>query len=457
MITMVELSLLNPWWKGKEFIKEDKNIKEFEEKKYKWQPALLNNIELKVNNITTLRGPRQVGKTTLVKLLIKRLLERNVKEKSIFFWNCDEMMDFRELSAVLREYLEFSKVDNINEKYVFLDEISRVKNWQRSIKSLKDSGELENCFILLTGSHTLDIKYGSERLPGRTGKLGKDVSLLPLSFSEYIDLIKPEIRNRIKKIKNLSVKEINSRVNEVRVFDSELKNLFKQYLITGGFPLVINEFFSNKIIPEYIYELYMRWVAGDIAKWGKQERILIQLMTSIILKQSSPISWDSLAKEAEIKSHKTVSAYVEDLENMFVLLTLYFLDPNKKIPDYNKNKKIYFLDPFIYHVFNKKIFFKENEIKPDLIEAVAVSNLSRLTYESLFPKAYYWKNKREVDLLIRVKENIFPFEIKYQNKISKQDFRGLYHFNKGVLVTKDTIIKGEKYSAVPIHLLLAII
>jgi len=457
MITMTELSLLNPWWKGKEFIKEDKNLREFEEKEYKWQPALLNNIELKINNITALRGPRQVGKTTLVKLLIKNLLETGVNEKSIFFWNCDELPDFRELSSILREYLEFSKINNLTKNYIFLDEISRVKNWQRAIKALKDSGELDNCFILLTGSHTLDIKYGIERLPGRTGKFGKDLALLPLSFSEYIKLIKPDIAKKIKKIKNLSVREINSAADNVKVFDSELKVLFNQYLITGGFPLVINEFFSNKTIPEYLYELYLRWVVGDIVKWGKQERILIQLMASIILKQSSPISWDSLAKEAEIKSHKTVSVYVEDLENMFVFLTLYFLELNKKIPDYNKNKKIYFLDPFIYHVFNKKIFFKENEIKPDLIEGVAVSNLSRLSYESLFPKAYYWKNKREVDLLIKVKENIFPFEIRYQNKISKQDFKGLYHFNKGILVTKATLIKGEKYSAIPIHLLLAII
>lgn len=453
---MVDLALLNPWWKGKEYIKEDKNIKEFEEKQYKWHPELLEKIDLKPDNIFTLRGPRQVGKTTLVKLLIKKLLDKE-DEKSVFFWNCDELLDFRELASILREYLEFSKVNNIKEKYIFLDEISRVRNWQRAIKALRDSGELSNCCLVLTGSHTLDIKYSIERLPGRIGKIGKDFVLLPLSFSDYIKLIKPHIAKKIKKIKKLSVQEINNKINNAKIFDSEIAILFKQYLITGGFPLVINEFFSNKKIPDYVYELYLRWVIGDIVKWGKQERILTQLLSSVISKQSSAISWDSLAKESEIKSHKTVSSYVECLENMFVLLTLYFLDPNKKMPDFNKNKKLYFFDPFIYHVFNKKIYFKENEISSSLIEATTISNLARLTYGGSFPNIYYWKNKKEVDALLKIKKEIFPVEVKYQTRISKQDFKGLYYFNKGILATKDVLIKGEKYSAIPIHLLLAVI
>ena len=454
---MVDLSILNPWWKGKEYIKEDKHIKDFEEKEYKWRPELLNQLKLLPNNIYGLRGPRQVGKTTLIKLIIKKLLEKKADEKSIFFWNCDELIDFRELSSVMKEYLEFAKINQVQEKHIFLDEVSRIKDWQRTIKSLSDSGELKDCCLMITGSNTLDIKYGLERLPGRTGKSGKDFFLLPLNFFEYISLIKPEIASKIKKVKSISVKEINEKIEGVRIFDFELKVLFNQYLITGGFPLVINEFFSNKKIPDYAYEIYAKWIIGDIVKWGKQEKILMQLIRAIISKQSSAISWDSLAKESEIKSHKTVSTYVEDLENMFALIVLYFLELNKKIPDYNKNKKLYFSDPFIYHVFNKKINFKDNEITPHLIESAVISNLARLPGENMPYQIYYWKNKREVDALIKIKEDIFPFEVKYQEKISKQDYEGLYHFNKGILITKKDLIKGEKYSAIPAHLLLAML
>ena len=455
---MHDLVLLNHWWKGKEQIKADKNIKEFEEKKYKFFPVVLKNTELKPNNVFTLRGPRQVGKTTIIKLKIKDLLfNEKINENAIFFWNCDELTDFKELSSIIREYLEFSKIRDIKEKYIFLDEISGVKEWQKSIKSLIDSGELKDCCLILTGSNTLDIKYGIERLPGRTGKLGKDVLLLPLKFSEYVSLIKPEIFDKIKRINNLSIKEIINKTTGIEQFGPDLKLLFNQYLITGGFPLVINEFFSNKKIPDYIYELYYRWVIGDIVKWGKQEKIAAQILSAAIIKQSSAVSWDSFAKESEIKSHKTVSSYMEDFENMFVFLILYFLELNKKIPDYNKNKKIYFIDPFIYHVFNKKMHLRENEISPSLIESTAISNLARLTYEELSPKIYYWKNKKEVDAILKIKSELFPFEIKYQTKISKEDYLGLYHFNGGVLITKDKLDRHEKYPAIPIHLFLSII
>lgn len=438
----MDIALLNPWWKGKELIEQDKHIRDFKAKKYQWMPPLLHRIRLSPGNIFTLRGPRQVGKTTMVKLLIKGLLE-NEDPRSVFFWNCDELVDFRELSSVLREFLAFA---GQGDKYIFLDEISRVKDWQRSIKFLADAGELEHSSLLLTGSHTLDIKYGAERLPGRTGILGKNFTLLPLSFPEFISLVAPDLK--LPKIKELRISEINKSVAAAKIFNLELKAWFEKYLVTGGFPLVINEFLMHNEIPDYLLEIYLRWVIGDIAKWGKQERILIQLLKSLLLKQSTALSWDSLAKDAEIKSHKTVSSYVEVLENMFVLKTLYFLAREKKMLNYAKNKKLYFLDPFIYRVFNSRIYYKEFEITPALIEAVVVSHLDRQGEVS------YWKNKKEIDVVLRVGNSFLPCEVKYQNRIARQDFSPLHYFPQGVLITKDFLQAGEKYTAVPVHLFL---
>ncbi len=452
---MADLTLLNPWWKGKEYLYEDKHLKEFEEKKYKWYPRV--KAELIPNNVFTLRGPRQVGKTTLIKLWIKSLMDKNISEKSIFFWNCDELVDFRELAALLRQYLELAKVYHCTRKYIFLDEVSRIRDWQRAIKSMVDSGELEECCIVVTGSHTLDLKYGLERLPGRTGKQGKDLFLLPLSFAEYVQVIKPEIAAKITPVQQISIAEINHSLLSAQPYNAELKVLFSQYLITGGFLVVANTFFSEQKIADYLYELYARWIIGDLVKWRKQEKIAIQLLRAIIEKQSTALSWGSLAKESEIKSNKTVSAYVEDLENMFALVVAYFLDLHTLSPNFDKNKKIYFIDPFIYHVFNKKIFFKENEIVPSLIEGTVIANLARIQQGKTYPNIYYWKNKREVDVLILQEKRVFPLEVKYQATISTEDYQGLYHFASGVLITKDTLKIGEKYSAIPAHLLLAVL
>ena len=303
----------------------------------------------------------------------------------------------------------------------------------------------------MTGSHSLDIKYRAELLPGRRGKYGKDFLLLPLTFREYIKLLKPEVYEKLKTIKNISINELNAAIKSANLFKDELNILFNQYLITGGFPLVINEFFDSGNIPDYVYEIYRKWVVGDMVKWDKSEKILLQLMRGAIQKQSTPISWDSLAKGVEIKSHKTVSSYVEALENMFVFVILYFLDLSKKIPNYNKNKKIYFLDPFIFHSFNNAIFFKSNEILPSLIESVVVSHLNRKF------QVFYWKNKREVDAIIKINEKEVGVEIKYQNKISRDDMGGLYHFKDGIMITKDFLEIKKKYPCYPVYLFLAVI
>ncbi|MEK6857429.1 MAG: ATP-binding protein, partial [Nanoarchaeota archaeon] len=258
---MVDLNLLNKWWKGKEYIEQDKHILDFKEKKYQWIPEILKELDLKPDNIFNLLGPRQVGKTTLIKLFIKELLKK-VDEKSIFFWNCDELVDFRELSLLLKEYLAFAKSYGIKSKFIFLDEISRVRDWQRAIKFLADAGELKDCCIFLTGSHTLDLKYGIDRLPGRTGRFGKEIILLPLRFSEFVSLAAPEISSKLKKIKNFSSAEIHKSIASAKLYDSELKMMFEKYLITGGFPLAINEFLTNKKIPDFVIEIYYKWVVG---------------------------------------------------------------------------------------------------------------------------------------------------------------------------------------------------
>lgn len=455
--------ILNPWWKSKEFIEQDKEIKEYNKKKFKWKPDLLEElkkitlIEGESPEISSIRGPRQVGKTTIVKLLIRYLLlERKEEGKSIFYYSCDEIIDFRELASIIREYLDIAKQFNVKKKYLFIDEISSVKKWQKAIKSLVDSNELRECILFFTGSHMLDIKLGTERLPGRTGRKGKDFLLLPMSFRDFIELVKPEIGKGIPKIKRFSMQEINKKIKIANFYDNELKILFNQYLISGGFPLTINEFLTNKDIPDYVYDIYLRWIIGDITRWGKQEKILNQIMSAIISKQGSQVSLDSLAKEAEVKSHKTISSYLEILENMFVLIVLYYLELNKKIPDFNKNKKVYFFDPFLFHLFNKIINLQKSEVTPQLIEACAINNLTRI--KSPFkPNIFYWKNKREVDAILKLEKDIFPFEIKYQTKISGDDWRGLYYFKKGVMLTKSFFKTGDKYTACPLHIFLSVL
>jgi predicted AAA+ superfamily ATPase len=295
-----------------------------------------------------------------------------------------------------------------------------------------------------------------------TGRYGKDYLLLPLTFSEFVSLVRPDITASIKPAAALSTRDINEAVNSAVPFDRELKVLFNQYLAVGGFPLAINEFYEENAMPDYIYELYTRWVVGDITKWGRQEKILKQMVRTAIRKQGTAISWDSFARSAAIKSHKTVSVYAEDLENMFVFFVLYQIDLHKKAPNYNKNKKVYFFDPFIFSIFNRMFYFKDAEITPALIESVAVVHFARFAqksfpYAGLNDVAFYWKNRKETDIVLLTEGEPFAVEVKYQERITKDDFASLYHFKEGVIASKSSIKLDEPHSVVPIHLLLVVI
>jgi len=246
---ITDYAIQNVWWQGKAHVNEDWHISSYLARNYRWHFRTSDEIRLDPGNIFTIRGPRQIGKTTLVKLIIKSLVEEGVNEKAVFYATCDVIIDHIELLELVRGYLEFADSTNVHEKYIFLDEISGIENWQKAIKLLVDSGELDDACLVLTGSHTLDIRYGFERLPGRTGRYGKDYLLLPLTFSEFVSLVRHDITASIRPVASLSTHAINEAVNRAVPFSRELKVLFNQYLTAGGFPLAINEFMKKMRYP----------------------------------------------------------------------------------------------------------------------------------------------------------------------------------------------------------------
>ena len=64
---------MNPWWRDRQAIQQDKHIRTFEASKIKWHPPLLK-ISLQEDALHIIKEPRQVGKTTLLKLFIRNLL-----------------------------------------------------------------------------------------------------------------------------------------------------------------------------------------------------------------------------------------------------------------------------------------------------------------------------------------------------------------------------------------------
>ncbi len=85
-----QLSEQNLWWVDGKNILKDHKFDSFNKSTYKWDPNIRHYIQLDYDALYTLRGPRQVGKTTLIKIIIEDLLlNKKIRPENVLFWSCE--------------------------------------------------------------------------------------------------------------------------------------------------------------------------------------------------------------------------------------------------------------------------------------------------------------------------------------------------------------------------------
>lgn len=132
----------NPWWIGE----EDENFQNWQQKQIKWIPDIIEKITLEPFSLHFLTGPRQVGKTTTIKILIHNLLENGENPHNILYYPCDELINFQELGEILDNFISRQISRNSSITIIILDEITFVKEWWRAIKSRIDQNLFKNQF-----------------------------------------------------------------------------------------------------------------------------------------------------------------------------------------------------------------------------------------------------------------------------------------------------------------------
>ncbi|HLI45689.1 MAG TPA: ATP-binding protein, partial [Geobacterales bacterium] len=329
----------NPWWISKDLVEENETYRRYKESPIKWIPDILDKISLTPFSLNFIFGPRQVGKTTALILLIKRLLDRGVNPKSVFYFTCEKIANHRELDQILEQYIKMKNRERIGSSYIILDEVTFPKDWYRSIKFRIDNGDFKNDVLILSGSLSIKAKGEIESFPGRRGN-GKTLIMYPLPFSQYVRLFLnlPEMARSIEDSVSLAKKNIQ--------FRSKIEEIFETYLITGGFPNSIKDYVIEGKIRSTTISDFISSVILDINKLRRSETFFKLAVKSIIERTSSEISFHNLAKE--VGNIKTLISYVEFLQNLYFLKVLLAIDPNSGIPLPRKERKFYFIDPFLY-------------------------------------------------------------------------------------------------------------
>lgn len=215
----------NPWWEGRYtlegIIERDEMLSLM--KKY-----------FSSRQVVFLTGLRRVGKTTLLRLFIKSLIDREgIDVKHILYVSLDDYLLSRyTILEIVEEYRKIQKIRFRDKIVLFLDEITYKKDFEVQLKNFYDS---QNVKIYASSSSSSLMKGGKPYLTGRS----TIIEILPLDFGEFM---------RFRKI---ALSKADSHL---------LESYFEEFMWTGGIP----EFVLRGDV-EYLKELVDDIIYKDIA------------------------------------------------------------------------------------------------------------------------------------------------------------------------------------------------
>ncbi len=350
----------NPWWEG-EKAAEGKIDRE------KYTRKLFSLAE--TNDIVFLTGLRRVGKTTIMKLLIDRLIEAGTEPGKVFYVS----LDFYGLEkhSILEIVEAFYKVRNISfseKTYLFLDEVAYKEKFALQLKNLYD---LYNVKIFASSSSASVLRDRKAALTGRE----RIVEILPLDFWEFI------------KFKNIRIKKSDTHL---------LENYFEEFMMLGGIP----EYVLTEDI-EYIKQLIDDILYKDIVACHniKEKGILRDFFFLLMERAGKQVSINKLAKIMGI-SPDTVRRFLSYFEGTFMI---YLVERCGKLNERIKSpRKLYVGDVGI-----------RNAVTGFRDKGAVFENLIYLTIKHFHP-CYVWQDGAEVDFLT---DDGILIEAKYREQL----------------------------------------
>lgn len=348
-------------------------------------------------------GPRQVGKTTLV----KKILKRYTKIKYI-------QMD----GLIEREELENKSVEELvalfsGYELVVFDEAQTSKKIGTILKLLADN--IPDVQFIATGSSSFELANKlNEPMTGRNRKF----FMFPLSIAELqhsFDLF-------------------------------ELKHQLNNLMIYGSYPEVIASDTINEK-KKVVRDLSQDYLYKDLFRFGgiKMPEVFEKLVKLLALRIGSEVVFSDVAKELGV-SADTVKNYIELLEKAFIIFKLHPMYTNKE-KEVSKHYKIYFYDNGIRNAVLD--MYDDMESRNDqgmLIENFVMAEFKKVQSEQEESrKMFFWRetSSAEIDLVISdvLHKNNDCYEIKWKKEARlPKAFSNKYASNSFAVINKENVV-----------------
>jgi len=354
--------------------------------------------QLKEYPVVTLLGPRQAGKTTLARELLKDYAYANLETPDVLAFAQDDPRGF------LTQYPD---------KTIF-DEIQRAPHLLSYLQSIVDESGKTGQFVL-TGSHQLELRAAiTQSLAGRTGIL----NLLPFSITE------------------LEAAKI--------AFDK-----FEEYVFTGFLPRVYDQNQRPNTAYANYYQTYIERDVRQIIQL-KDASLFDKFMRLLAGRTGQVMNYQSLASDVGVDG-KTIKEWLSILEASFVVFKLspYFENFGKRVI---KSPKYYFMDTGLLSYLlgiEKPEQVTRDPLVGQLFENMIVLEALKTRYnQGQIPNLYFYRDSHgnEIDLLYASGRELVGIEVKSSSTFTPHFKKTLLRFSEKqqALQSSYVVYNGEE-------------
>ena len=383
----------NFWWSNPEKLNE-----------FEWveRDILKHTISLMESpHIKDIIGVRRSGKTFLMYQIISHLIHAGVKPGEILYLNFDDP-EFKEVKKTISTALEIKP----EIKYVFLDEIKNIPEWEKEIRVYYDRKEFKQIFVSGSSASLISRDVG-KTLTGRH----ITIPVTPFSFKEFLSKHNVDYEDPFQKEK--------------------VAHYLELFLQEGGFP----ETLSGKVVTKepILINTYNDILLRDVvSRFNADSEIAKKLAHYLMTNIGNPFSENSIAKTINVHN-ETVKKYLSMLSEVF--LFYYIRQFSWKVKaQLKKDMKCYSID----NGLRNAVSFKFSTDSGRLAENIVLAELKRKEQE-----VYFWKGKKEVDFIVREGNKLTAINVAYTDTSHKRETEGLMEFKEKYSDPKLNLITKE--------------
>lgn len=481
MLTDRQIIRYSPWWSDPGWEHTDPHLRRLSAQPARLPAPQVEAVDLARPAVHIMRGPRQVGKSTDLKLLAKRALAEGFGRRQVVYLALDLLEDqpAHALSDSVERAFELA-ASRERPRLLLLDEVTSARGWRTSVKAMWDEGQIDADIVVCTGSSAIDLAQGAaERLPGRRGP-GRDFLLLPQDFGSFASAVD----STIPAGPGLTIADAVSADGQRALLDARihlpaLQSAFERYLIFGGLPAAVAEAVSGEPAPtEDVQRVLWDSLVKEVQRRGAGVPATQALLERIMRSLGSKVSWNQMAQDMDVPlrlrnsadanqgtDSRTLRGYIEFLAINYFALVLYFWKQDCGTGDLSKDKKIYFGDPLLHTVTAERVGLPR-DTHADVENALALALYRRYepterSSENMTApeRLHVWGTRKggEIDFVCGPRHAIEAVEVADWAKVNRQKATAPMRALPGrpaVVATRNELEFGGNYNLAPAALLL---